>query len=112
MYWHQEKVPVFPEPIWIDPMVITNIMLLNTLKKEHTVVLDEEAKPFTVYARKTGKVIASYQSNNKGLYLSTPMNIPNEIERHCTRIPGVIALVQNHEQKCKKVCTKRCIERA
>ena len=57
-------------------MAITNIMLLNSLKSDHTVVYDQQADTFTVYDRKNGDTIAVFESNEKGFYLFTPdMNV-------------------------------------
>ena len=47
-------------------------MSLNSLKKDHDVVYDQQADTFTVYDRKTGDTIAVFESNEKGLYLFTP----------------------------------------
>ena len=69
---YQGKVPVFKQPVWFDPMAITNIMSLNSLKKDHDVVYDQQADTFTVYDRKTGDTIAVFESNEKGLYPFTP----------------------------------------
>ena len=73
---YQGKVPVFKQPVWFDPMAITNIMSLNSLKRDHDVIYDQNADTFTVYDRKTGDTIAVFESNEKGLYLFTPdMNV-------------------------------------
>ena len=51
-------------------------MSLNSLKRDHDAVYDQEADTFTVYERKTSDTIAAFKSNEKGLYLFTPdMNV-------------------------------------
>ena len=52
-------------------MAITNIMSLNSLKRDHTVVYDQQSDTFTVYDSKTSDTIAVFESNEKGLYLFT-----------------------------------------
>ena len=47
-------------------------MSLNSLKRDQDVVYDQQADTFTVYDRKTGNIIAIFESNEKGLYLFTP----------------------------------------
>ena len=60
-------------------MAILNIMLLNSLKRDHKVVYDQQADTFTVYDRKTGNTITVFESNKKGLYLFTPdMNVQGD----------------------------------
>ena len=68
---YQGRVPVFNEPVWFDPMAITNNMSLNSLKRDHRDVYDQKADSFTIYDRKTAKIIAVFESNEKGVYLFT-----------------------------------------
>ena len=69
---YQGRVPGFASPVWFDPQAITNIMSMASLKTYHDVAYDPMADKFIISHR--GAVIAEFKSNQKGLYVYTPVS--------------------------------------
>ena len=68
---YQGIVPGFPEPVWFDPTALTNIMSMSSLRKHHDVAYDSAEDTFIISLG--GRVVAKFRSNDKGLYVFTPM---------------------------------------